>query len=77
MVQKIERPLDLLNTSKGKAVMINLTDGRNFNGTLIAFDIHINIVLDNTAEIVNGEQSTKLGITFFRGDSIIFVSPSK
>jgi len=57
--------------------MLSLEDGRNFTGTLLAFDIHINIVLDNTAEIIDGEQSTKLGITFFRGDSIIFVSPSK
>ncbi len=76
-MKAIERPLDLLNASKNKTVMLSLEDGRNFTGTLLAFDIHINIVLDNTAEIIDGEQSTKLGITFFRGDSIIFVSPSK
>jgi len=76
-MKAIERPLDLLNASKNRTVMLSLEDGRNFTGTLLAFDIHINIVLDNTAEIIDGEQSTKLGITFFRGDSIIFVSPSK
>ena len=76
-MKAIERPLDLLNASKNRTVMLSLEDGRNFTGTLLAFDIHINIVLDNTAEIIDGEQSTKLGITLFRGDSIIFVSPSK
>ena len=76
-MKAIERPLGLLNASKNKTVMLSLEDGHNFTGPLLAFDIHINIVLDNTAEIIDGEQSTKLGITFFRGDSIIFVSPSK
>ena len=77
MSKQIDRPLDLLNVSKGKQVLVSLTDGRNFTGELLAFDIHINIVLENATEIVDGEQSSKLGITFFRGDSIIFVSPSK
>lgn len=76
MKQTIDRPLDLLNSSKGKKVLVNLKGGREFVGTLVAFDIHINVVLENATEIVNGEQSTKFGITFFKGDTIIFVSPS-
>ena len=55
MVNGIERPLDLLNNSKGKEVLVHLKGDKQFVGTLLAFDIHINLVLDNIKEIENGE----------------------
>jgi len=76
MVNGIERPLDLLNQSKGKEVLIQLKGDRQFVGTLLAFDIHINIVLDNAKEVQNGEVKKNIGLTFLRGDTIIFVSPA-
>ena len=76
MVNGIDRPLDLLNSAKGKEILVQLKDGKQFVGTLMAFDIHINVVMENTKEIVNGEQSTSYGLTFVRGDTIVFVSPS-
>jgi small nuclear ribonucleoprotein len=76
MVNGIERPLDLLNSAKGKEILVQLKSGKQFVGTLLAFDIHINLVLDNAKEIENGEQKTSYGLTFLRGDTIIFVSPS-
>lgn len=76
MANGIERPLDLLNASKGKEVMVQLKNDRQFVGVLRAFDIHINIVLDNTKEMHNGEVRKNLGLTFLRGDTIIFISPS-
>ncbi|MBT7706691.1 small nuclear ribonucleoprotein [archaeon] len=76
MVNKIERPLDVLNMSKGKEILVQLKSGSQFVGTLLAFDIHINVVLDNAKEIENGEQSKSLGLTFLRGDAIVFISPS-
>ena len=51
MVNGIERPLDLLNQSKGKEVLVYLKGDRQLVGTLLAFDIHINLVLDNTKEM--------------------------
>ena len=72
----IERPLDLLNASKGKEVIVQLKNDRQFVGVLKAFDIHINVVLDNTKEMQNGEVKKSLGLTFLRGDTIIFISPS-
>jgi small nuclear ribonucleoprotein len=76
MVNGIERPLDLLNQSKGKEVIVELKGGRQFVGTLLAFDIHINVVLDNAKEVHDGEVKRNLGVTFVRGDTIIFISPS-
>jgi len=76
MVNGIERPLDLLNTSKGKEVLVHLKGDREVVGTLLAFDIHINLVLDNIKEMQNNEIKRKLGLTFLRGDTIIFISPA-
>ncbi len=76
MVNGVERPLDLLNQSKGKEVLIQLKSDKQFVGTLMAFDIHINIVLDNAKEMQNGEVRKNIGLTFLRGDTIIFISPA-
>lgn len=76
MVNGIERPLDFLNVSKGKEVLVQLKNDKQFVGTLMAFDIHINIVLDNTKEMQNGEVKKSLGLAFLRGDTIIFISPA-
>jgi small nuclear ribonucleoprotein len=76
MVNGIERPLDLLNNSKGKEVLVQLKGDKQYVGTLLAFDIHINLVLDNIKEIQGGEMKRNLGLSFLRGDTIIFISPA-
>ena len=69
------RPLDSLNQSRGKRVIIELKDGKQLIGKLISFDIHINTVLDETEEHENGEMKRKLGTVFIRGDTITLISP--
>lgn len=76
MVNGIERPLDLLNQAKGKEVLIQLKGNQQFVGTLMAFDMHINVALDNAKEIIDGEVKKNIGLTFLRGDTIIFISPA-
>ncbi|GIU68395.1 MAG: small nuclear ribonucleoprotein [Candidatus Pacearchaeota archaeon] len=76
MNNNIDRPLDLLNNSRGKEVLVHLKGDKQFVGTLLAFDIHINLVLDNIKEIENGEIKRNLGLTFLRGDTIIYISPA-
>ncbi|MAH03658.1 hypothetical protein CMI39_02620 [Candidatus Pacearchaeota archaeon] len=76
MVNGIERPLDLLNNSKNKEVLVHLKGDKQFVGTLLAFDIHINLVLDNTKEMQDNELKRNIGLTFLRGDTIIFISPA-
>jgi small nuclear ribonucleoprotein len=68
--------LDLLNNSKGKEILVQLKNDRQLVGRLLAFDIHINIVLDNTKEVQGGELKRNIGLTFLRGDTIIFISPA-
>jgi len=76
MVNGIERPLDVLNNAKGKEVIVQLKNNKQMVGTLLAFDIHINVVLDNAKEMVDNENKRSLGLTFLRGDTIIFISPA-
>ena len=76
MVNGIERPLDMLNHSKGKEILVQLKNDKQIVGTLVAFDIHINLVLDNAKEFANNEMKKSIGLTFVRGDTIIYISPA-
>ena len=76
MANGIERPLDMLNQSKVKEILLQLKNDKQIVGTLVAFDIHINLVLDNAKEFVNNELKRSVGLTFVRGDTIIYISPA-
>ena len=69
------RPLDALNMARGKRVIVELKNGRNYVGILRAFDIHINTVLEEAEEYVDGAIKRKLGMVFLRGDTITVISP--
>jgi len=75
MNKQIERPMDLLNNSKGKEVLVYLKNGRQFSGTLLAFDVHVNIALENAKEMEDNEIKKNMGLSFLRGDTIIYISP--
>lgn len=64
-LESIDRPLDFLNQCRqiGREIIVKLKDGKEFSGTLIAFDIHINLVLNTTK-----------GIGFIRGENVVFIS---
>ena len=68
------RPLDALNKSRDKRVIVELKNGKQLIGRLEAFDIHINVVLREAEEHVEGQMKRKLGVVFIRGDTIILIS---
>jgi len=76
-MEKYNRPLDMLNQHKNKSVLVALKNGKNYSGTLLAFDLNINIVLDNAHELENSQIKQNLGLIFFRGDAVVYVSPVK
>jgi|TARA_B100001971_G_C17931723_1_gene403064 small nuclear ribonucleoprotein len=69
------RPLDALNKARGKRVIVELKNNRQYVGKLNAFDIHINVVLEEAEEREGGEVKRKLGVIFIRGDTITVISP--
>jgi small nuclear ribonucleoprotein len=75
-MEENSRPLDTLNAARNKAVMVDLKNSVRYVGKLKAFDIHINVVLEEAEEHVNGEIKRKLGTIFIRGDTITIISPA-
>lgn len=69
------RPLDALNRARDKRVIVDLKNNRQYVGKLKAFDIHINVVLEDAEEHVDNEVKRKLGVIFIRGDTITVISP--
>ena len=69
------RPLDALNKARDKRVIVELKNNRQYIGKLKSFDIHINLVLEDAEEHVDGEVKRKLGVVFIRGDTITIISP--
>jgi small nuclear ribonucleoprotein len=68
------RPLDALNVARNKKVLLELKNGKQIVGTLKAFDIHINVFLEDAEEREGGAIKRKIGTTFIRGDTIILIS---
>lgn len=70
------RPLDTLSAARNRTVIVDLKNGSRYVGKLKAFDIHINIVLEEAEEHLNGEVKRKLGTVFIRGDTITIITPA-
>ena len=73
-VDFMTRPLDVLDKAKEKRVIIRLKNGSEMTGVLQAFDLHLNIWLEDAEETKN-DTKVKLGSILVRGDTIIFISP--
>ncbi|MFH0868122.1 MAG: LSM domain-containing protein [Candidatus Woesearchaeota archaeon] len=69
------RPLDALNNARNKRVIVELKNNRQYVGKLKSFDIHVNVVLEDAEEHVDGAVKRKLGVIFIRGDTITVISP--
>lgn len=69
------RPFDFLNESIGKEVLVELKDKLSIRGTLKAFDVHMNIVLENASQLENNEPKKKYGKLILRGDNVVLISP--
>ena len=69
-----QRPLDVLDNSKNKRVIVKLKNGNVISGVLKAFDLHLNMWLED-AEVEDKESKTKFGKLLVRGDNVIIISP--
>jgi small nuclear ribonucleoprotein len=69
------RPFDWLTESLNKNVLVELKGSLQFRGVLKAFDVHMNIVLEDAESLENGQPKTKYGKVVLRGDNILLISP--
>lgn len=75
-----KRPLDVLNASLNKRVIVHLRGKREYRGTLDGYDHpHMNLVLKQVEEILHAgtpeEKMTSKETVIIRGDNIIYISP--
>ena len=75
-----KRPLDILNASLNKRVIVHLRGGREYRGTLDGYDHpHLNVVLKQVEEVMKvgtpEETITKKETVIVRGDNIVYISP--
>jgi small nuclear ribonucleoprotein len=63
----------LMSKSKNKYVLLRLRNNKTIKGSLLDFDVHMNLTLDD-AQDVTDEVPEKLGKILLRGDNILAVS---
>ncbi|MFN7990917.1 MAG: LSM domain-containing protein [Candidatus Micrarchaeia archaeon] len=70
------RPFDVLNGALNNTVIIGMKGGYEFRGVMVAYDVHMNIVLEKAEMMVNSEVKRGVGTILLRGDSVTYISPS-
>lgn len=63
----------VMASCQGKSVLLRLRNTKTIQGTLIDFDIHMNLTLEN-AEDITDEKHLSLGKVLLRGDNILAIS---
>ena len=69
-----DRPIDALNNSRGKRVLLKLKNGVEISGTLKAHDLHLNMWLCDV-ELKREDELTKYKEMLVRGDTVLYIVP--
>ncbi|MEM2934887.1 MAG: LSM domain-containing protein [Candidatus Thermoplasmatota archaeon] len=68
------KPLELIHSSIEKRVVVEIKGDREYRGILEGYDHpHLNLILKNAEEIINGEKKRDLSKVIVRGDNIIYI----
>ncbi len=70
------KPLEMIHNSLEKRVIVELRGGKEYRGILEGYDHpHLNLILRNAEEIIEGEKKRDVEKVIVRGDNIIYISP--
>jgi small nuclear ribonucleoprotein len=67
----------VLDESVGKIVLIKLKGGKTIRGSLQGFDQHMNLLVDQSEEILDEGKTNALGTIVVRGDNVVIISPPR
>jgi small nuclear ribonucleoprotein len=82
MSQRYNRnPIEELQKSLNKVILIKIKKNRLFRGVLLSFDQHLNLFLDDCVQIYEVEneenelieEREELGEILIRGDNVVFI----
>ncbi len=67
----------VLDESVGKIVLIKLKGGKVIRGSLQGYDQHMNLLLEQSEEIIEEGKTNSLGTIVVRGDNVVIISPPR
>ena len=70
-----EMTTEILEQNLSRVVLVRLKGGKSLRGRLKGFDQHLNLVLEETEDTSNPENTRKLGTIIVRGDNVVLISP--
>jgi len=71
----VDMAVKVLDESLGRVVLIKMKGSKVIRGTLLGFDQHMNLLLEESEEILDEGKTTSLGTIVVRGDNVVIISP--
>jgi len=69
-------PTKKLQSMVGQKIQVEMKGGQHIlEGILESSDEYLNMHLNNTVEIIDGEKSISLGSVVLRGNNVIIINP--
>ncbi|KAG2473023.1 MAG: putative snRNP Sm-like protein [Nitrosopumilales archaeon] len=71
----VDMAVKVLDESINKLVLIKLKGNKTIRGTLLGFDQHMNLLLEQSEEVPSEGDTISLGTIVVRGDNVVMISP--
>ncbi len=71
----VDMAVKVLDESLGRVVLIKMKGGKVIRGTLLGFDQHMNLLLEESEEVLEEGKTNGLGTIVVRGDNVVIISP--
>lgn len=71
----VDMAVKVLDESLGRVVLIKMKGGKVIRGTLLGFDQHMNLLLEESEEVLDEGKTNGLGTIVVRGDNVVIISP--
>ncbi|MEM2856318.1 MAG: LSm family protein [Candidatus Nitrosocaldaceae archaeon] len=71
----VDMAVKVLSDSVGKVVLIRMKGGKTIRGILKGYDQHMNLLLENSQELLENNNINDLGTIIVRGDNVVIISP--
>jgi len=68
-----KKPLNVLQKMLDKEVFVRLKSNVEYHGKMVNVDVYMNMILDDTKEFYNGQQTASYGTVIIRGNNVLFV----
>jgi len=63
----------LMRNNRNKSIFLKLRNNKTIKGSLVDFDVYMNLTLDDAEDVSDGN-TQKLGKILLRGDNVLTIS---